>query len=262
MTASFKSDVITTNGCRFTMKRGGKGPALLFLHGAGGAPMVQPFMTELAKSYDVLVPEHPGFGGSDEPDWMDNIHDLAYFYLDVMEQLDLSDVTLVGSSIGGWLALEIAVRNTARIRALSVIGPSGIHVPGLKKGDLFLWTPVERVRNLFADQTIADRLLAVPPTPEMIEAAVKNMHTVAKLAWEPRLFDPHLHKWLHRIKVPTQIVWGDSDKILPVGYAAAFKKLIPHARVDILPACGHLPQTEQPDQFVKLFREFAAGVKP
>lgn len=222
---------------------------------------MQPFMTELAKSYEVLVPEHPGFGASDEPDWMDNIHDLAYFYLDVLEQLDLRNVTVIGSSIGGWLALEIAVRNAERIRALSVIGPSGIYVPGLKRGDLFLWTPVERVRNLFADQTIADRLLAVPPTAEMIEVSIKNMHTVAKLAWEPRLFDPHLHKWLHRIKVPTQIVWGDSDKILPVGYAPAFKKLIPHARVDILPACGHLPQTEQPEIFVKLFREFAATFK-
>ncbi len=260
MTATFKSDVLTTNGCRFTLKRGGSGPTLLFLHGAGGAAMVQPFMSELAKSYEVLVPEHPGFGASDEPEWMDNIHDLAYFYLDVMEQLDLRNVFLVGSSIGGWLALEIAVRSAERLRALSVIGPSGIYSQGLKRGDLFLWTPEERVRNLFHDQTIADRLLSVPPTPEQVEVSIKNYHTTAKLAWEPRLFDPHLHKWLHRIKVPTQIVWGDSDKILPSGYAAAFKKLIPHARIDIVPACGHLPQTEKPDHFVKVFREFAATV--
>ena len=261
MTTSFTSEVHTIDGCRVSLKRGGKGPTLLFLHGAAGAAMVQPFMTELAKSYEVLVPEHPGYGASGEPDWMDNIHDLAYFYLDFMALLKLDNVTVIGSSIGGWLALEIAVRSAERIRAMSLVGPSGIHVQGIKRGDLFLWTPEERVRNLFADQSIANRLLAVPPTPEFIETAIKNMHTTAKLVWEPRLFDPHLHKWLHRVKVPTQIVWGENDKILPVGYAAGFKKLIPHARVDILPNCGHLPQTEQPEQFVKLFREFAAAIK-
>jgi pimeloyl-ACP methyl ester carboxylesterase len=261
MPTEFKTEFLTVDGCKVSVKRAGSGPTLLYLHGAGGAAMVEPFMIELAKSYDVLVPEHPGFGASDEPAWMDNIHDVAYFYLDFMERLKLTNVTLVGCSLGGWLALEMMVRSAERVRALSLIGPAGIYVDGLKRGDLFLWTPPEIIRNLFTNQAIADFILSIPPTPEMIETNIKNMHTFAKLAWEPRLFDPHLHKWLHRIKVPTQIVWGENDKILPVGYAAGFKKLIPHARVDIVPNCGHLPQTELPEQFMKVFREFTASIK-
>src|SRR6266545_4212641 len=198
MTLSFNQELCEVRGCRITLKRCGSGPKLLYLHGANGAASVRPFMEELAKGFNVLVPEHPGFGGSDEPDWLDNIHDLAYFYLDFLEQLDLKEVLIVGASIGGWLALEIAVRDTSRIRALTAVGPLGIYVPGLKRGDLFLWSPEEKVRNLFFDQKIAEQMLAQPTTPEQIETEVKNQYTVARLAWEPRMFDPHLAKWLRR----------------------------------------------------------------
>lgn len=253
----FSEEVVDVHGCKLALKRGGAGATLLYLHGASGASSVQPFMHELARDFEVLVPEHPGFGRSDEPAWLENIHDLAYFYLDFMAQLDLRDVHLVGSSIGGWLAFEIAVRNLSRVRALTVIGAAGIHVQGLKRGDIFLWTPEEKVRNLFFDPSLAARMLAQPQTPEETEIAVKNSFTVARLAWEPRLFDPHLHKWLHRVTVPTQIIWGDHDRIFPPGYAEALRQLIPGARVDIVPECGHLPQTEKPEEFVRLLRSFA-----
>jgi pimeloyl-ACP methyl ester carboxylesterase len=216
-------------------------------------------MQELAKDFEVLVPEHPGFGGSQEPEWLDNIHDLAYFYLDFLEQLDLRDVLLVGASIGGWLALEIAVRDTSRIRALTAVGPLGIYVPGVPRGDMFLWSPEEKVRKLFHDQTMAQQMLARPVTPDQAEIEIKNQYTVARLAWEPRMFDPHLAKWLHRIGVPTQIVWGDHDNILPPAYAAEFGKLIPQARIDIVRQCGHTPHTEKPKEFVGLVRDFAAA---
>jgi len=260
MAADFERSVIDIAGCRTSVKRGGAGPPLLYLHGASGAAAVAPFMIELARSFDVLVPEHPGFGASAEPAWLDNIHDLAYFYLDFIEQLDLRDVMLVGTSIGGWLALELAVRSTARLRAMTVIGPSGIYVPGPRRGDMFLWSPEERVRNLFVDQSIADRMLAVQPTPEEAEIALKNQFTVARLAWEPRLFDPHLHKWLHRIKVPLQVVWGEQDRIIPASYAEAFKRLIPQARVDIIAQCGHLPPVEKPQEFLQVFRQFSESI--
>jgi pimeloyl-ACP methyl ester carboxylesterase len=256
MPASFNREMVEVAGCRVSLTRGGKGPALLYLHGAGGGGQVLPFMEELAKDYELLMPEHPGFGASDEPGWLDNIHDLAYFYLDFMEKLALKDVTLLGASIGGWLSMEIGVRDRSRLRAMSLIGPSGIHVAGLKKGDLFMWEPAVKLRNLFHDQSIPERLLSQPPSPDQVETMLKNDYTVARLAWEPRLYDPHLHKWLHRLKLPVQIIWGEQDKILPVGYANELAKLIPGARVDIVRECGHLPQTEKPQEFVRLFRDF------
>lgn len=254
---AFKQEKIEIAGCNIALKRGGQGRPLLYLHGASGASVIQPFMEDLSKNFEVLVPEHPGFGDSDEPAWLDNIHDLAYFYLSFMETLDMRDVFVLGASIGGWLALEIAVRNATRIHALSLVGPSGIHVAGLKRGDPFMWVGEAKVRNLFVDQTVADRILAMPATAETTDVELKNQFTVAKLAWEPRLFDPNLHKWLNRITVPTQILWGENDKVLPAGYAAAYQKLIPQARVDIVPHCGHLPHIEKPAEFVQLVRDFA-----
>lgn len=254
----FTQDDIAVRGTRITLKRGGRGPKLLYLHGANGAPTVRPFMELLAQTYEVLVPEHPGFGGSDEPAWLDTIHDLAYFYLDFIEQLRLGDLHLVGSSLGGWLALELAIRDRSALSRLTLVGPLGIYVPGVKRGDMFLWSPEERVRKLFYDQKLAERMLAAPMSPELAELEVKNLHAVARLAWEPRMFDPHLEKWLHRIKVPTQIIWGEHDRVLPPAYADVYQKLIPGARVDIVRECGHLPHAEKPDEFARLVREFAA----
>ena len=245
----FKQSFVEINQCRISMLRGGTGEMLLYLHGANGAGAVQPFMTKLAERFDVIVPEHPGFGLSDEPNWLENIHDLAYFYLDFLRTMGLTRVHIVGSSIGGWLALEIAVRDSSRIASLTLVAPSGIQVPGLQTGDIFLWTPEQLVRNTLFDQALADRMLSQAVSPEQMETAIKNRFTVARLAWEPRLHNPFLAKWLHRIDVRTGIVWGESDRILPVAYADEFKKRIPHAEVNVVRRCGHLPQVEKVDEF-------------
>lgn len=258
MAAAFSQTMVEVAGCKVTLKRGGSGPMLLYLHGAGGAGMVDPFLQTLANDYEVLIPEHPGFGGSDEPAWLDNIHDVTYFYLDFMAKVGVKNAHVLGASLGGWLAMEIGIRDASRIRAMTLMGPSGIHVQGLKKGDLFMWSPEERIRNLFHDAEIAERLLAMKPTPEMQDALLKNAYTTARLAWEPRLYDPNLHKWLHRLSMPVQILWGEHDKILPAGYAPELAKLIPGAVYQVVKDCGHLPQVEKPEAFLKLFREFAA----
>ena len=249
---NFSDDFIEVNGCRTHLRRGGSGAPLLYLHGASGAPVIMPFMEKLAERFDVLVPEHPGFGLSDEPEWLDNIHDLAYFYLDFLRTLDLRRVMLVGSSLGGWTALEMAVRDTSRLAALVLVGPAGISAPGIQPADIFLWSNEALVRNLFYDEKLAQARLAEPETPESIDLALKNRHTTARLAWEPRLHDPHLAKWLHRIDVPVKIIWGKEDRLLPVAFAHEFKRLIPHAALQIVEGTGHLPQAEKPDLFVDI----------
>jgi pimeloyl-ACP methyl ester carboxylesterase len=258
--AEFRTETVTVRGCTISMLRGGAGDPLLYLHGAGGAGMVFPFMTELAARYDVMVPEHPGFGASDEPDWLDNIHDVAYFYLDFLEAMELDGVHLVGMSLGGWIALEIAVRSTVRIKTLTLAGPAGIHVPGLATGDIFAWSPAETFRQGFHDQTIAEQAIArLPENVEADDTYLKNRSTVARLAWEPRLYDPHLAKWLHRIDVPTKIVWAEDDRILPVGYADELARMIPGSQVTVIPQCGHLLHIEKPAEFVAAIDDLAKG---
>jgi pimeloyl-ACP methyl ester carboxylesterase len=246
---SFTESFVEVSGCKVRLRRGGKGEPLLFLHGASGAPVILPFMEKLAQRFDVLVTEHPGWGLSEEPDWLENIHDAAYFYLDFLKQLKLSGVTIVGSSMGGWIAMELAVRDTSRLKSLVLVSPAGVAAPGVQPADIFLMPPEELVRNLFVDQKLAEARLAAP---EDVDIALKNRHTTARLAWEPRLHDPHLRKWLHRIDVPVKIVWGREDRILPVGLAEPLHKLIPGSQLHILENCGHLPQVEKADAFVEI----------
>ena len=245
----FTDTFVEVDGCKTHLRRGGAGEPLLFLHGASGAPVVLPFMEKLAQRFEVLVPEHPGWGRSDEPEWLENIHDAAYFYLDFLKFLNLKSVTLVGSSMGGWIAMEMAVRDTSRIKSLVLVSPAGIAAPGVQPADIFLMPPEEMVRNLFVDQKLAEARLA---QPEDLDISLKNRHTTARLAWEPRLHDPHLGKWLHRIDVPVKIVWGRQDRILPVGLLESLRNFLPKAQVHVLENCGHLPQVEKVDEFVEI----------
>jgi len=189
---------------------------------------------------------------SDEPEWLENIHDVAYFYLDFLKQLNLKNVTLVGSSMGGWMAMEIAVRDTARLKSVVLVSPAGVAAPNVQAADIFLMAPEEMVRNLFVDQKLAEARLAEPMTPEAVDIALKNRHTTARLAWEPRLHDPFLPKWLHRIDVPVKIVWGKQDRILPVAMMDELKKHVPAAKTFVLENCGHLPHAEKADEFVDI----------
>ena len=254
---AFSQSLIEVDGCKVNLRRGGSGQPLLFLHGASGAPAVLPFMEKLAERFDVLVPEHPGYGLSDEPEWLENIHDVAYFYLDFQRSLQLDKVTLVGSSMGGWMAMEMAVRDTSRIGSLVLVAPAGIRAPGVEPADIFLLPPEEVVRRLFFDPKLAAARLAEPMTPEGLDMSLKNRHTTARLAWEPRLYDPNLARWLHRIDVPVKIIWGKEDRILPAAFADHYRKLFPKADIEIVPDCGHLPHVERAERFCDSVVRFA-----
>jgi pimeloyl-ACP methyl ester carboxylesterase len=247
---------IVVRGCNITLMRGGAGRPLLILHGAGGAGRWLPYMADLAGRHDVIVPEHPGFGASDTPDWLDTIPDLASFYLDFLDQLDLKNVDLVGLSLGGWIAAELAVRNTRRLASLTLVAAAGIHVKGVEQVDSFLRTDEQRVRDFFYDPKRADEMLAHLSRPELEDVNLKNRTTTAKLIWQPRGYDPHLHKWLHRMDVPTLLIWGDNDRLFPKDYAFAYQRLIPGSEVAIIPGCGHLPQAEQRQAFVAALEGF------
>jgi pimeloyl-ACP methyl ester carboxylesterase len=227
------------------LRRAGRGPTVLFLHGAGGVPQWLPFFDALAERYELLVPEHPGFGGSDDPPWITSMPDLAMFYLDLVEEVGLDGVHLIGNSLGGWLAAEILVRDRARFKSLVQLAPAGIRVKGVPCGDNFIWGPEEAVRNLYHDQAFADRLLALAPSDEQMDVMLRNRFTVAKFGWQPRWFNRDLEKWLHRIKLPALVVWGDDDKIMPPQYAARWRERLPDARVVMVEGCGHLPHVEQ-----------------
>jgi pimeloyl-ACP methyl ester carboxylesterase len=242
------------------LHRAGRGPRVLFLHGAGGVPQWLPFFDALAESCELLVPEHPGFGGSDDPPWIASMPDLAMFYLDLVEEARLDGIHLIGNSLGGWLAAEILIRDRSRFRSVVQLAPAGIRVRGVPCGDNFIWGPEEAVRNLYHDQSFADRLLAVAPSEAQLDVMLRNRFTVAKFGWQPRWFDPDLEKWLHRIKLPALVIWGDNDKIMPPAFAPLWRDRLPDARVVTIEKCGHLPHVEHAARVADIIRDFVEGV--
>jgi pimeloyl-ACP methyl ester carboxylesterase len=256
----YTSEHHTILGARIHLRRAGKGPPLLFLHGAGGVPAWTPFFETLAESFELLVPDHPGFGASDTPPWLRNIGDAAFYYLDLIEALNLSNLHVVGTSLGGWMIAEAAVRNCAPFASLTLVAPAGLRVIGVPGGDPFLWSHEEHVRALYFDQRFAERALAAPTTPEAADLQLKNRFTFARLAWQPRLFNPDLERWLHRIKAPVQLVWGNEDRLLPIAYAQAWLARLPRARLLPLPDCGHLPHVERADAVAAAIKSFTREV--
>jgi pimeloyl-ACP methyl ester carboxylesterase len=254
--ADHSDTMVSVAGCRIRLMRGGKGAPLLFLHGGGGAGIWLPCMAQLARRFDVIAPEHPGFGASDTPQWLDTVGDLANFYLDFIEQLDLRGVHLVGSSLGGWIAADLAVRNASRLASLTLLGAAGIHVNDVEQVDIFLGGEEQRIRCLFHDQDLAEAVIVSSARPELEDMMLKNRTTTAKLSWQPRNHDPQLRKWLHRINVPTLLIWGNDDKLFPRDYAFVYQELIPGAKVVVLPECGHLPHVEKGEAFVAEFEAF------
>jgi pimeloyl-ACP methyl ester carboxylesterase len=250
---------INVRNIKVKVHKAGKGPPLLFLHGAGGF-LWTPFFDALAETHEVIVPEHPGFGASDDPELIRSIPDMAMFYLDFADALSLQGAHLVGHSMGGWIAAEILIRNQARFRSLTLISPAGLRVDGVQAGDLFIWTPQELTRNLFHDQALAEQVLAIPVSDEQMNVLLKNRFTVAKLAWQPRWFNPDLGKWLHRITVPSLLIWGKEDKIMPAAFAKAWQENLSGVRIVTFDNCGHIPQAEKAADTTRQIKAFLSEV--
>lgn len=250
---------IVVDGCSLSYLRAGSGPALVFLHGEDGVWAWEPWMARLAERHDVIVPDHPAFGFSDWPDWLDDVHDVAYFYLDAFAALGLRDVHLIGHSLGGWIACELAVRDRHGLRSLTLVASGGLRLGGVPKLDRFIIPPEAVVRAGFADPALAEAALARPRTPDEADRDLRNRFATARLQWQPR-HDLNLPKWLHRIALPAQIVWGEADRLVPPAYAAEFARLIPGARVTTIPNCGHFPQIERSDAFLHTVTTFIEGL--
>jgi pimeloyl-ACP methyl ester carboxylesterase len=255
-----RTETVFCDQVEVAIQRGGSGVPLLFLPDALIGAVWLPFHDRLAEKFDVILPQHPGYGGGDAPPWLERVADLANFYLDLIATLDLRRVHLVGAALGGWTAAELAVRNTARLASLTLIDAWGLRVAEGGGLDLFADNDEQALRDLFAEPNAvaADAAVARMTAPEGEDALLKGKMLTAKLAWQPRLHDPHLGKWLHRVDVPALIVWGERDRVLPSAYAVAWQRGIPGARRVAVPGAGHVPYVEQPDETAAAITRFLA----
>lgn len=239
---------LSYRGDRVHIESAGSGVPVVFLRGFDVAFRHDEFLAQLAEHFQVTVPDHPGFGASDTPSWLKGMSDAAYFYLDLLDEITVGPVHLVGASLGGWLAAEIAVRNAANIRSLTLIGPAGVRNGGIAIGDPFIRSPEQTARAMFAVADFAERARLPVETDEQIDLHLKNSIGLARLGWQPRLANPELQRWLHRIRVPTCLIWGIADKIVPLAHADAWLAGLADARLSVIEGAGHLPHVEAPEK--------------
>jgi pimeloyl-ACP methyl ester carboxylesterase len=249
--ASFERREI--NGIGVELIERGRGPTVLFLHPEIGLDPQCAFLDELAQSVRVIAPSHPGFGGSDQPPSFSTVDDLAYFYLDLLDALALDGVTMVGVSLGGWIAAEIAVKSTERISALVLANPVGIKVGNRETRDIvdiFALTEQEFDELAYFDPSIASRDYKTMAEAD-VRTAARNREATARYAWSPYMHDPKLEDRLHRIRIPTLVLWGTADRIVSQDYGRAFCTAIPGARFEPIERAGHFPHIEQPQAFAR-----------
>ena len=239
------------HGIDVEVVRKGAGRPLLMLHGGGGPVVGMPFAARLAEKFEIIAPVHPGFAGSKIPDHFNRIDDLVYLYLDLLDELDLKDVVLMGFSMGGWTAVELATMTTERLSKLILVDSVGVKVGGRDDRDIadVFGMPAEKlVKLMWHDPSRAPVFDALPPAQQ--EIMMGNRMALGVYTWEPYMHNPKLPHRLHRVDIPSHFIWGASDGLVRVDYGRAFSRMIKGATMTVIENAGHSPQVEQPDAFV------------
>ncbi|HWZ20537.1 MAG TPA: alpha/beta hydrolase [Ktedonobacteraceae bacterium] len=247
------------DGLTMRIDERGSGRPILVLHGGGGPLTVAGLAEALSTHAHVLVPTHPGFAGEPRPEWFNSIDDLAITYLDLLEQRDLRDVMVVGSSMGGWIAAEMAVRDTTRLSSIVLVDAAGIQVEGHPIADVFPLTPSE-LSALSYYNPAAFRVDPSTLSPERVAAIAANFQALKLYDQGQGMHDLKLRRRLGRVKIPALVVWGESDGIVDPDYGRAYAQALPNARFALIPEAGHLPQIEQPERLLALVWEFADSI--
>jgi pimeloyl-ACP methyl ester carboxylesterase len=230
----------------------GAGQKLFLLHGGGGPVTSMPFADKLAESFEIIAPVHPGFAGTAIPEHFDDLQDLIYLYLDLMDELDLADAVMMGFSMGGWTAAELAAISTARLSKLILVDAVGVKIGGREDrdiADVFATPQAELTRLMWHDPSKAPDPTQMTDVQRQIMQS--NRLALALYTWQPYMHNPKLPRRLHRIDVPTLVLWGESDGLVTPEYGRAYSAMIPDASFAVIPEAGHAPQAEQPDAFVR-----------
>jgi pimeloyl-ACP methyl ester carboxylesterase len=253
--------IVAVRGGKFTaeLHQRGSGEPLLYLHGSGG-PLRAGYLDMLAERFTVYAPVHPGYGESEGFEHIDDVIDQALYYHDFMDELGLESAHIVGHSLGGMLAAEIAALCSHRVRKLVLSNPVGLWRDDAPVLDFFVVPPDQLAAATLHDPQ-SEAVRAAFPPPEGTEAMIEAMYTriqsftaAGKFLWP--IPDRGLNRRIHRIQAPTLIIWGESDGLVPPIYAEDFRSNIKDSRVVIMKEAAHMPMIEKPDEWVSLVADF------
>lgn len=251
---------IDAAGISVEMRRGGNGPPLLVIHGELGMPGWLDSLAELARDHDVIVPSLPGYGGSTRPDWIMAIHDLAAWVTWFARDLGLREpLDVIGCSMGGWAAAEIATVAPDFFRKLVLVGAMGLKPDQGEIFDYFLEGGMTGLRRAFYRPDEAAEFMrhwGRELTGEETDRIEQHREMTCRIAWKPYMHSLTLRHLLPGVRTPTLIVWGREDAIAPLDCGRIYQRAIPGARLAIIDDCGHMPEMEKPAEFAGLVRDF------
>ena len=254
--AGFARAEYDINGVKTVVHTIGTGPEFVFFHGTGTFTGFE-FARALAPRCKVVIPYNPNFGESGDAPALDSIEDYVLHYMDLFDRLGLKKFDLGGLSLGGWLAAEFAIRQPERLRRLVLVAPAGLVVEQARAPELSEISPPELPSYLAHDPSVALRYFPKAPDPAFNARLGREIGAYAQLVRNHGQGNPKLAHWLHRITVPTLLLWGGADRMRPVAQADAWKALLPDARVKLVPDTGHLVFEETPSA-VSAVSEFLA----
>jgi len=260
-TVSFETQKLEVAGKKIPMNVGGAGAPLVYLHSAAGETDWMPFHEDLSKHFHVHAPAHPGFGMSTGLEQIDDIHDMAWHYVDLFEQLGWRQVPVVGFSLGAWIALEVAILRPELISKLVLVAAAGVHVEDAPVAELFL-SDFKKARELvFYDPASPVVKVAMPLTfdDSRVLMWMRAQEATARIGWNPYLHNPQLPRHLRRVRCPVQIIWGRNDKLIPLAHGEYFAAHLPNAKLSVFEQCGHMVPFEKKDEFVAAVIDFAAS---
>ena len=257
-------ETVELPAARIEVERVGSGPPLVLLQSAEAYEAGLDLVDRLAEDREVFLPWAPGYGGSPLPETVRTIDDVAYIYLDLIERYDLRDIALLGCSLGGWIAAEMATKTCERLSRLILVDALGVKFGGAYDRDIedIYFLSFDKVKAIrFADprRDPLDDMTALGED-EAMEVA-RHRETTARLCWDPYFHNPALKRRLHRISVPTLVVWGEEDRFVRPEYGRAYAERIPNSRFVSIAGAGHYPHIEQPDAVLNAMSGFLNGGK-
>jgi pimeloyl-ACP methyl ester carboxylesterase len=259
-TVDWVSESIPVAGISMQVARGGTGaPLLVLTHDIGTLDRL-PFYDALARRFTVLVPSHPGYDGSQRPEWMRSVRDAAAMYQWLLGGLAATrgggQASVVGLGFGGWIAAEMATLAPRAFRKLVLVGAMGIKPERGVIADQALVSYIDYVRLGFADQSGFDRLYGADPTTAQLEQWDLNREMTFRIAWKPYMYSPTLPHLLGGVATPALVVWGREDRIVPLECGERYAKALPRARLEIVAGAGHFVEMEKANELAQLVTDF------
>jgi len=245
-------------GVRLELVRVGQGRPLLLLYGEEALELAPPFFDLLAAGRELIIPSPPGFGRSDRPEWITNPDDISYLYLELLDRLNLNGVDVLGCSLGGWIALEMATKHAAAFSRMALIAPYGVNFGAADEreiADIWMLHPDSVTKKKWFDPAKGTRDYKSVPE-DALAIIARNNESFARFCWEPYLHNPKLRHRLQRVTIPTLFIWGENDGIVTPTYGGACADHVPGAKLMFIPQAGHYPQIEQPAGVMEHLRGF------